>query len=112
MAGRCRGTIHWVSASHALDCEVRVYDRLFALPDPEEVPDDQDFLSALNPSSLVRVTGAKVEPSVASNDSATRYQFERVGYFWQDPEESQPGALVFNRIVGLRDSWAKVAGKG
>ena len=109
---KVQGTIHWVSASHALDCEVRVYDRLFALPDPEEVPDDQDFLSALNPSSLVRVTGAKVEPSVASNDSATRYQFERVGYFWQDPEESQPGALVFNRIVGLRDSWAKVAGKG
>jgi glutaminyl-tRNA synthetase len=109
---KVQGTIHWVSASHALDCEVRVYDRLFALPDPEEVPDDQDFLSALNPSSLVRVTGAKVEPSVASNDAATRYQFERVGYFWQDPEESRPDALVFNRIVGLRDSWAKVAGKG
>ncbi|MEI6740361.1 MAG: glutamine--tRNA ligase/YqeY domain fusion protein [Gemmatimonadaceae bacterium] len=109
---KVQGTIHWVSASHALDCEVRVYDRLFALPDPEEVPDDQDFLSALNPSSLVRVTGAKVEPSVASNDAATRYQFERVGYFWQDPEESRPDALKFNRIVGLRDSWAKVAGKG
>ncbi len=109
---KVQGTIHWVSASHALECEVRVYDRLFALPDPEEVPDDQDFLSALNPQSLVRVTGAKVEPSVAAHDPATRYQFERVGYFWQDPEDSAPGALVFNRIVGLRDSWAKVAGKG
>ncbi len=108
---KVQGTIHWVSATHALDCEVRLYDRLFAQPDPDDVPDDQDFLSALNPASLVRVEGAKVEPSVAGDAADTRYQFERVGYFWRDPEDSRADGLVFNRIVGLRDSWAKVAGK-
>jgi len=108
---KVQGTIHWVSATHALDCEVRLYDRLFAQPDPDDVPDDQDFLSALNPTSLVNVHGAKIEPSVAGDAADTRYQFERVGYFWRDPEDSRPGGLVFNRIVGLRDSWAKVAGK-
>ncbi len=108
---RVQGTIHWVSAAHALDCEVRVYDRLFAQPDPDDVPDDQDFLSALNPTSLVTMANAKVEPSVAGDAAETRYQFERVGYFWRDPEDSTADALVFNRIVGLRDSWAKVAGK-
>jgi glutaminyl-tRNA synthetase len=108
---KVQGTIHWVSASHALDCEVRLYDRLFAQPDPDDVPDDQDFLSALNPASLVRMTSAKIEPSVAHDAVETRYQFERVGYFWRDPEDSTPEALVFNRIVGLRDSWVKVAGK-
>jgi glutaminyl-tRNA synthetase len=70
-----------------------------------------DFLSALNPTSLVNVHGAKIEPSVAGDAEDTRYQFERVGYFWRDPEDSRPESLVFNRIVGLRDSWAKVAGK-
>ncbi len=108
---KVQGTIHWVSAAHALDCEVRLYDRLFAQPDPDDVPDDQDFLSALNPTSLVNVHGAKIEPSVAGDAEDTRYQFERVGYFWRDPEDSRPESLVFNRIVGLRDSWAKVAGK-
>ncbi len=104
---KVQGTIHWVSAQHAVDCEVRVYDRLFAQPDPDDVPDDQDFLTALNPESLVRVTGAKIEPSVLNDAPETRYQFERVGYFWRDPVDSREDALVFNRIVGLRDSWAK-----
>jgi glutaminyl-tRNA synthetase len=108
---RVQGTIHWVSAAQALDCEVRVYDRLFAQPDPDDVPDDQDFLSALNPASLVRMVGAKIEPSVATDAADTRYQFERVGYFWRDPVDSTSDALVFNRIVGLRDSWAKETGK-
>ncbi|MCC6244286.1 MAG: glutamine--tRNA ligase/YqeY domain fusion protein [Gemmatimonadaceae bacterium] len=108
---RVQGTIHWVSAAQALDCEVRVYDRLFAQPDPDDVPDDQDFLSALNPESLVRMVGAKIEPSVAGDATETRYQFERVGYFWRDPVDSTQDALVFNRIVGLRDSWAKETGK-
>ena len=108
---KVQGTIHWVSAARALDCEVRVYDRLFAKPDPDDVPDDQDFLSALNPTSLVTVKGAKIEPSVGADAADTRYQFERVGYFWRDPQDSKPEALVFNRIVGLRDSWAKVAGR-
>ena len=75
------------------------------------MPDDQDFLSAINPNSLIKVTGAKIEPSVAADPADTRYQFERVGYFWRDPHDSTPDALVFNRIVGLRDSWAKQAGK-
>jgi glutaminyl-tRNA synthetase len=109
---KVQGTIHWVSASHGLPCEVRLYDRLFAQPDPDDVPDDQDFLSALNPQSLVRETGAVVEPSVAADAADTRYQFERVGYFWRDPEDSRPEALVFNRIVGLRDSWAKEVKRG
>ena len=109
---KVQGTIHWVSASHGVPCEVRLYDRLFAQPDPDDVPDDQDFLSALNPHSLVRETGAVVEPSVAADAADTRYQFERVGYFWRDPEDSRPEALVFNRIVGLRDSWAKEVKRG
>ena len=75
------------------------------------MPDDQDFLSALNPQSLVVMPRAKVEPSVRRDAADTRYQFERTGYFWRDPVDSREDALVFNRIVGLRDSWAKVAGK-
>jgi glutaminyl-tRNA synthetase len=105
---RVQGTIHWVSAAHALDCELRLYDRLFAVPDPDAVPEGQDFIAALNPASLVTVHGAKVEPSVAADPPGTRYQFERTGYFISDPVDARPGALVFNRTVGLRDSWAKV----
>ena len=107
---RVQGTIHWVSARHALDCELRLYDRLFAVPDPDAVPEGSDFLSALNPQSLVAVQG-KVEPSVAADPAGSRYQFERVGYFISDPVDSREGALVFNRTVGLRDSWAKVKDK-
>ena len=107
---RVQGTIHWVSAQHALDCELRLYDRLFAVPDPDAVPEGSDFVSALNPESLVTLRG-KVEPSVAADPPGTRYQFERVGYFISDPVDSREGALVFNRTVGLRDSWAKVKNK-
>jgi glutaminyl-tRNA synthetase len=107
---RVQGTIHWVSARHALDCELRLYDRLFAVPDPDALPEGRDFISALNPQSLVTLRG-KVEPSVAADLPATRYQFERVGYFISDPLDSREGALVFNRTVGLRDSWAKVKDK-
>ena len=106
-----QGTIHWVSAPHALDCELRLYDRLFAAPDPDALPDGQDFVAALNPASLVTVAGAKVEPSVADVPPGTRYQFERTGYFISDPVDSKTGALVFNRTVALRDSWAKVKDK-
>jgi glutaminyl-tRNA synthetase len=108
---RVQGTIHWVSAPHALDCELRLYDRLFAAADPDALPDGQDFVAALNPASLVTVPGAKVEPSVAHDPPGTRYQFERTGYFISDPVDSRPGALVFNRTVALRDSWAKVKDK-
>jgi glutaminyl-tRNA synthetase len=107
---KVQGTIHWVSASHALDCEVRLYDRLFTIPDPDEVEEGKDFISALNPASLVVVNGARIEPSVAEDGVGARYQFERTGYFIGDPD-SKPGSLVFNRTVGLRDSWAKVKGR-
>jgi glutaminyl-tRNA synthetase len=102
---KVQGTIHWVSASHALNCEVRLYDRLFTIPDPDTV---DDFMAVLNPESLVVVSGAKIEPSVADDPAGSRYQFERTGYFMSDPIDSRQGALVFNRTVGLRDSWAKV----
>lgn len=102
---KVQGTIHWVAASHALDCEVRLYDRLFTVPDPDAV---EDSATVLNPDSLVVVRGAKVEPSVGDDPPGSRYQFERTGYFISDAVDSRPGALVFNRTVGLRDGWAKV----
>ncbi|MHB1073615.1 MAG: glutamine--tRNA ligase/YqeY domain fusion protein [Gemmatimonadaceae bacterium] len=103
---KVQGTIHWVSAPHGIPCEVRLYDRLFSTPDPDDVPEGKEFISTLNPQSLV-VRQGFVEPSVAKDPTDQRYQFERVGYFWQDPIDSRPEALVFNRIVSLRDSWAK-----
>ena len=108
---KVQGTIHWVSAARALDCELRLYDKLFTIPNPDDVEDGQDFLSVLNPDSLVVVRGAKVEPSVANDPIGTRYQFERTAYFVSDTVDSKPGALVFNRTVTLRDSWAKMKGK-
>ncbi len=108
---KVQGTIHWVSARHALDCELRLYDRLFTIPDPEAGPDGQDFLSVLNPESLVVVQGAKIEPSAGNDAPGTRYQFERTGYFISDEIDSKPGALVFNRTVTLRDSWEKEKAK-
>ena len=98
-----RGVVHWVEAEHALPASFRLYDRLFTVPDPAAA---DDFLATLNPESLVETTGW-VEPSVAGDAPDTRYQFERLGYFWRDPVDSLPGALVFNRIVGLRDSWTE-----
>jgi glutaminyl-tRNA synthetase len=101
---KVQGTIHWVAAPTALDCEVRLYDRLFTIPEPDS---NDDYMSVLNPGSLVVVKGAQIEPSVADAAPGTRYQFERTGYFVTDAVDSRPGALVFNRTVGLRDSWAK-----
>jgi glutaminyl-tRNA synthetase len=108
---KVQGTIHWVSATHALDCELRLYDKLFTVPDPDDLPDGEDFTSVLNPNSLVVVPNAKIEPSVGSDPVGTRYQFERTGYFMSDPIDSKPGRLVFNRTVTLRDTWAKVKDK-
>lgn len=102
-----RGTIHWVSAGQAVPAEVRLYDRLFSVPDPDDV--EGDFRDALNPESLVVVESALVEPSVARDPAETRYQFERLGYFWRDPVDSTEELLVFNRIVTLRDTWSKHA---
>lgn len=107
---KVQGTIHWVSAAHALDCELRLYDKLFTVPNPDDVEEGKDFLSVVNRESLVVVRGAKIEPSVAQDPSESRYQFERTGYFAMDPDSSA-GALVFNRTVTLRDSWAKIKAK-
>ena len=104
---KVKGTIHWVSAEHALDAEVRLYENLFTKEDPNDVPEGQEFTANLNPSSLEVLTGARLEPSLAVAKPGDRYQFERLGYFCVDPD-SKPGALVFNRTVPLRDSWAKI----
>ena len=104
---KVQGTIHWVSASHSVPAEVRLYDRLFSVPDPEDVAEGEDFTVHLNPESLTVLTDARIEPSLASDPPDTTYQFERTGYFVQDAVESKPDHLIFNRIVTLRDSWAK-----
>jgi glutaminyl-tRNA synthetase len=109
---KVKGTIHWVSAAHALTAEVRLYDRLFTKPDPDDVSDEEDFTATLNPGSLVVLPDARVEPSVALDPPGSRYQFERQGYFVSDLVDTKPGALVFNRTVPLRDTWAKVVAKG
>jgi glutaminyl-tRNA synthetase len=109
---KVQGTIHWVSAAHALTCELRLYDRLFNLPDPDAVPEGQDFMAAVNPESLLVVRDARIEPGVANDPPGSRYQFERTGYFMSDPVDSRAGALVFNRTVALRDSWARIGAKG
>ena len=104
---KVKGTIHWVSAEHAMDAEVRLYDRLFTEPEPEAAG---DFLECLNADSLKVVTG-KLEPSLAELPAGERVQFERLGYFAPDAKDTAPEKPVFNRIVGLRDSWAKIAKK-
>jgi glutaminyl-tRNA synthetase len=101
---RVKATLHWVSAAQALPAEVRLYDHLFTVPDPGEV---EDFTTVINPRSLETVTECRVEPSLAQATPGSRYQFERQGYFCVDPDSS-PGALVFNRTVTLRDTWAKI----
>ena len=103
-ARKVKGTIHWVSASHALDAEVRLYDRLFT----DENPGGDDWRDFINPNALVVLKGCKVEPSLATAKVRNRYQFERLGYFCVD-DDSQEGTLVFNRTVTLRDTWAKIA---
>ena len=108
---KVKGTLHWVSAAHALPAEVRLYDRLFVKPNPDDVPQGEDFKSYLNPESLVILRNSVIEPSVADDPPGSRYQFERQGYFCSDPVDSAPGALVFNRTVALRDTWAKIAAK-
>ncbi|HEX4933686.1 MAG TPA: glutamate--tRNA ligase family protein, partial [Gemmatimonadaceae bacterium] len=110
---KVQGTIHWVSARHAVECEVRLYDRLFTVPDPDDMPEGQDFLAALNPNSLVVVPNAYVEPSTVRDEAGARYQFERTGYFVHDAAASaEAGKPVYNRTVTLRDSWEKEKGKG
>jgi len=111
---KVKSTIHWVSARHAIDAEVRIYENLFTKPDPTHVPEGHDFTENLNPNSLEVISQAKLEPSLANASSGSRYQFERLGYFAVDPD-SRSGAPVFNRTVALKDTWAKTEkrqGKG
>jgi glutaminyl-tRNA synthetase len=103
---KVKGVIHWVSATHALDVEVRLYDRLFTAEFPEE-DKSKTFLDFINPQSLTILSGCKAEPSLANASAEIRYQFEREGYFCADSVESKPGKLVFNRTIGLRDSFGK-----
>ncbi len=107
---KVKSTIHWVSAAHALDAEVRIYDKLFTKEDPNEVDEGKEFTSNLNPGSLEVIGQAKLEPSLANATAGGLYQFERLGYFCSDLD-SKPGRLVFNRTVALKDTWAKVEKK-
>lgn len=105
---KVKGIIHWVSARHAKVAKVRLYDRLFTEEQPEAAAgEDGDFMKFLNPASLAEVEGAMVEPSLLDAKPGAHYQFERLGYFFVDPKDSQPGQPVFNRTVGLKDSWAR-----
>jgi glutaminyl-tRNA synthetase len=104
---KVRGTLHWVSAEHALPAEVRLYDHLFMNPDPEDVDEGKDFLSNLNPNSLEVLTACLAEPSLVNAKPGDRFQFLRQGYFSVDPD-SPKGTPVFNRTVSLKDSWAKI----
>jgi glutaminyl-tRNA synthetase len=105
---KVKGTIHWVSERHAVEAEVRLFSPLFTKPDPDDVPEGSDYRTNLNPESLVVLKGCRLEPSLAAAAPGTTYQFERLGYFSADPVDSKPGALVFNRAVTLRDTWAKI----
>jgi glutaminyl-tRNA synthetase len=107
---KVKATLHWVSAAHAVDGEVRLYDRLFSVPDPGAA-EGTDWLSTINPDSLQVLEACKLEPSLAAAPSGTRFQFERLGYFVVDPD-STPARPVFNRTVTLKDSWAKIEAKG
>ena len=104
---KVKSTIHWVSAAHAIDAEVRMYDNLFVKENPGETGEGQDFTTNLNPHSLEILSGGKLEPSLAAASVGGRYQFERLGYFCVDAD-SAAGKLVFNRTVGLKDAWARI----
>jgi glutaminyl-tRNA synthetase len=107
---KVKATMHWVSAAHAVDAEVRAYENLFLKADPSDVEEGQDVLDNLNPNSLEVITSAKLEPSLANAAVGSRYQFERLGYFCVDLD-SKPGKPVFNRTIALKDTWAKVEKK-
>ncbi|MCA9690281.1 MAG: glutamine--tRNA ligase, partial [Myxococcales bacterium] len=107
---KVKGTIHWVPAAEAIDAEVRLYDRLFTVEDPQ-ADAARPFTDFLNPDSIERLAGCKLEPSLATAGPGAAFQFERLGYFCVDSVDSRPGAPVFNRTIGLRDSWAKIAAK-
>ncbi|MCU0488225.1 MAG: glutamine--tRNA ligase/YqeY domain fusion protein [Anaerolineales bacterium] len=105
---KVKSTIHWVSAAHAVSTEVRLYDRLFNKPNPDDTEEGEDFMDSLNSASLEVIRGAQVEPLLGVAAPASRWQFERLGYFVADSVDTRPGQPVFNRTVGLRDTWAKI----
>jgi glutaminyl-tRNA synthetase len=105
---KVKGIIHWVSAEHAFEADVRLYDHLFAKPDPEDVPEGHDFVENLNPNSLELLRGCRLEPSLRGAPPGASFQFERLGDFCGDPLRSRPGAPAFHRSVALRDTWAKI----
>ena len=107
---KVKSTIHWVSADHALSAEVRLYDNLFAKEDPNDVPEGHDFTENLNPGSLQVLHDCQIEPSVRDAERGTKYQFERLGYYCVD--RGSGNKLVFNRTIGLRDTWAKIEKRG
>ena len=102
---KVKGVIHWVPAEGSVECEVRLYDRLFRSPNPEKTEEGGSFLDNINPGSLQVLSGCRAEPSLAQAQPEDRFQFEREGYFCADLKDSQPGRPVFNRTVTLRDSW-------
>jgi glutaminyl-tRNA synthetase len=105
---KVQATIHWVSAPHAISAEIRNYDRLFSKEDPNDLAPGEDWRSHLNPNSLTVNRQAMIEPGAASAQAGMPYQFERQGYYCIDSEDSRPGQLVFNRTVGLKDTWARI----
>lgn len=110
---KVKGTLHWVSAKHAIDAEVRLYEHLFTAEDPTTPPEgSEDWLDNLNPDSFKVIPGAKLEPSLAEAEPGVTIQFERMGYFCVDSVDSRPGAPVFNRTITLKDTWAKVQKQG
>jgi glutaminyl-tRNA synthetase len=108
---KVKSTIHWVSAEHAIDAEVRLYDTLFLREDPNQTDEGEDFTSNINPASLEVLHGCKLEPALANVSPMERFQFERLGYFCVDPDTT-PGKPVFNRTVALKDTWAKIEKRG
>ena len=112
MGGRCKATLHWVSAAHAVKAEVRLYDRLFTVEDPDGTATRTgvDITSLINPASFEALTDCRLEPMLAAAAPGTRFQFERLGYFCVDAD-SRPEAPVFNRTVSLKDAWARATAR-
>ncbi|MFX0211809.1 MAG: glutamine--tRNA ligase, partial [Candidatus Hodarchaeota archaeon] len=104
---KVKATLHWVSAKHAIKAEVRLYDRLFLKENPLETIEGEKFTDHMNPNSL-EIISCYVEPSLAGTKPGTRFQFERLGYFFTDPKDSSPEKLIFNRTITLRDTWARI----
>jgi glutaminyl-tRNA synthetase len=109
---KVKGVIHWVSAAHGIEAEVRLYDRLFTHANPEAAKEDKEFTDYINPDSLETLSTCYLEASLEKAEAGERFQFEREGYFCRDSENTANGKPVFNRTVTLRDTWAKIEAAG